>query len=80
MSEPQTRKNGETALRFVILIGILSFFADFTYEGSRSIIGPFLATLQASAFVVGVVAACGSCQGAWLIERRSSGRSPFLAT
>jgi hypothetical protein len=27
-----------TALSFVVLIGILSFFADFTYEGSRSII------------------------------------------
>jgi hypothetical protein len=37
-----------TAFRFVLLIGILSFFADFTYEGSRSIIGPFLASLQAS--------------------------------
>ena len=24
------------ALRFVVLIGVLSFFADFTYEGSRS--------------------------------------------
>ena len=36
------------ALRFVVLIGILSFFADFTYEGSRSIIGPYLATLQAT--------------------------------
>ena len=31
----------ETALKFVILIGILSFFADFTYEGSRSILGPY---------------------------------------
>ena len=29
------------ALRFIILIGILSFFADFTYEGSRSIVGPY---------------------------------------
>ena len=31
------------ALRFVLLIGVLSFFADFTYEGSRSILGPYLA-------------------------------------
>jgi hypothetical protein len=28
-----------TAFRFVLLIGILSFFADFTYVGSRSILG-----------------------------------------
>lgn len=31
------------ALSFVLLIGVLSFFADFTYEGSRSILGPYLA-------------------------------------
>ena len=43
------------AFRFIILIGALSFFADFTYEGSRSIVGPYLATLQASGTVVGIV-------------------------
>jgi len=47
------------ALRFVVLIGILGLFADCTYEGSRSIVGPFLATLQANAFTVGVVAGLG---------------------
>jgi MFS family permease len=52
-----------TALRFVLLIGILSLFADFTYEGSRSILGPYLATLQASAFVVGVVSGLGELLG-----------------
>jgi hypothetical protein len=31
------------------MIGVLSFFADFTYEGARSINGPFLAILGASA-------------------------------
>ena len=41
------------AVRFVLMIGILSFFADFTYEGSRSIIGPFLGTLGATGTVVG---------------------------
>jgi len=52
-----------SALRFVLLVGILSFFADFTYEGSRSILGPFLATLQASAFVVGIVSGLGELLG-----------------
>jgi MFS family permease len=61
-----------TALRFVILIGILSFFADFTYEGSRSILGPYLAHLQASAFVVGSVAGFGELLGYGL--RLFSGR------
>jgi len=62
----------KTALRFVIMIGILSFFADFTYEGSRSILGPFLAHLQASAFVVGVVTGFGELLGYGL--RLVSGR------
>lgn len=53
----------QTALRFVLLIGVLSFFADFTYEGSRSILGPYLATLQASALVVGVVTGFGELLG-----------------
>ena len=53
----------KTALRFVIMIGILSFFADFTYEGSRSIIGPYLATLQANAFIIGVVTGFGELLG-----------------
>jgi MFS family permease len=60
------------ALRFIVLIGILSFFADFTYEGSRSIVGPYLATLQASGTVVGIVAGLGELLGYGL--RLFSGR------
>jgi predicted MFS family arabinose efflux permease len=62
----------QTALKFVLLIGILSFFADFTYEGSRSILGPYLASLQASAFIVGVVSGLGELLGYGL--RLVSGR------
>jgi MFS family permease len=51
------------ALRFVFLIGVLSFFADFSYEGSRSIIGPYLAMLQASGAVVGIVTGFGELLG-----------------
>jgi hypothetical protein len=29
-----------TATKFVVLIGIVSLFADMTYEGARSITGP----------------------------------------
>ena len=36
-------------MRFVLLVGVMSFFADFTYEGSRSIIGPYLGQLGAGA-------------------------------
>ena len=60
------------ALRFIVLIGILSFFADFTYEGSRSIVGPYLASLQASGTIVGVVSGLGELLGYGL--RLFSGR------
>ncbi len=51
------------ATKFVVLIGVASLFSDFTYEGARSITGPFLATLGASATVVGVVAGFGELIG-----------------
>lgn len=52
-----------SAFKFVILIGIVSLFADMTYEGARSITGPYLATLGASAAVVGFVAGFGELMG-----------------
>lgn len=51
------------AMRFVLLLGALSFFADFTYEGARSILGPYLDTLKASALVVGAVTGFGELMG-----------------
>ncbi len=66
-----------TAVRFVLLIGILSFFADFTYEGSRSILGPYLASLQATGTVVGVVTGLGELLGYGL--RLVSGRVADLS-
>lgn len=60
----QPRNNrAKAALRFVLLIGVLSFFADFTYEGARSVYGPFLAGLAASATVVSVVSGFGELVG-----------------
>lgn len=52
-----------SALKFVLLIGIVCFFADFTYEGARSVTNPFLAILGASGRVVGVVAGLGELLG-----------------
>lgn len=43
------------AWRFVVAIGVVSFFADMTYEGARSIIGPYLGSLGAGAMLVGVI-------------------------
>jgi predicted MFS family arabinose efflux permease len=52
-----------SALHFVLIIGIANFFADFTYEGARGIIGPFLGSLGASAAIVGLVAGLGELMG-----------------
>jgi MFS family permease len=52
-----------TALRFVVLLGVVSLFGDMTYEGARSITGPYLAVLGASATVVGIVAGFGELIG-----------------
>ena len=51
------------AMRFVLFIGILSFFADFTHEAARSILGPYLASLHATAFIVGSVTGFGELLG-----------------
>jgi MFS family permease len=56
-------KPRSNALKFVILVGVLSFFADFTYEGARSITGPFLGILGASAVVISVLAGLGELLG-----------------
>src|SRR3954469_17922289 len=53
----------QAALRFVVLLGVVSLFADMTYEGARSITGPYLAVLGASGVVVGFVAGLGELIG-----------------
>lgn len=52
-----------SALRFVISIGIVSLFADLVYEGGRSIMGPYLALLGGTPVVVGLVAGLGEFLG-----------------
>src|SRR6184192_1480543 len=52
-----------SALQFVLIIGIVNFFADFTYEGARGIVGPFLGSLGARAAIVGFVAGLGELLG-----------------
>jgi MFS family permease len=68
--EKQTEQAGSridlprsAALRFVVLLGVVSLFADMTHEGARGITGPFLASLGASATVVGIVAGLGELLG-----------------
>jgi len=71
--EPPPR---DVALRFVLLLGVVSLLADVTYEGARSITGPFLAMLGASGALVGIVSGLGELTGnglrlfsGWLADR-----------
>lgn len=66
------RGDGSRPLRFVLLIGVVSFFADFAYEGSRSIVGPYLGFLGAGALAVSAVTGFGELLGYGL--RLVSGR------
>src|SRR4051794_10973163 len=45
--------------RAVVSFGLVSLFADAVYEGARSVTGPLLASLGASALLVGVVTGAG---------------------
>ncbi|MEV6290727.1 MFS transporter [Streptomyces sp. NPDC051896] len=57
--EPARPSAGMGPWRFVVWFGTVSLLADFVYEGARSITGPLLASLGASALVVGVVTGAG---------------------
>jgi MFS family permease len=64
--QEQSRERGWSAragLLFVLLFGAVNLFADFSYEGARSVMGPFLATLGATGLVVGTVGGFGEFLG-----------------
>lgn len=71
MSAPSNPKRA-SAIRFIVCLGIVSLFADMTYEGSRAIVGPYLKELGASATQVGLIAGLGEMFAASL--RYFSGR------
>jgi len=53
----------KVAMRFVLLLGVVSLFADMTYEAARSLAGPYLAILGASGAIVGFTAGAGELLG-----------------
>jgi MFS family permease len=59
-------------MKFVLMVGVMSFFADFTYEGSRSIVGQYLGLLGAGALAIAMVTGAGELFGYGL--RLFSGR------
>src|SRR6478735_6525037 len=48
-----------TAVRFIVAFGIVSALMDMVYEGGRSVTGPYLGALGASALLVSVVTGAG---------------------
>ena len=60
------------ALRLIVCLGVVSLFADLTYEGAHSILGPYLKELGATAFQVAMIAGFGEMLAASL--RFFSGR------
>jgi MFS family permease len=53
----------KTALRLILLFGLISLLGDIIYEGARGVNGPYLKTMGASAAVVGLVAGIGELLG-----------------
>src|SRR5580693_4514203 len=71
-SEETNARKRSAALRFIVCLGVVSLFADMTYEGAHSIIGPYLKGLGATAFQVALIAGIGEMLAASL--RFFSGR------
>lgn len=67
-----TSQERKSAFRFIVALGFVSLFADMTYEGAHSVIGPLLKDLGASATQVGIIAGLGEMIAASL--RYFSGR------
>ncbi|HIH27059.1 MAG TPA: MFS transporter, partial [Methanoregulaceae archaeon] len=60
---PPPALNRSLALRLILILGIVSLLGDVIYEGGRSIAGPYLLLLGASAFTVAFVAGFGEFIG-----------------
>jgi len=74
----------QAAISFILMMGLVSAFGDIVYESARSISGPYLAFLGASAVVVGAVSGLGEFLGyglrlvsGYLADRR---RAYWVAT
>ncbi len=53
----------QKAMKFILLMGIVSLLGDITYEGARSVTGPFLSTLGVSAAMLGIIVGFGEFSG-----------------
>ncbi|HEX7720587.1 MAG TPA: MFS transporter [Pyrinomonadaceae bacterium] len=67
-----TQEERKSAFRFIVALGFVSLFADMTYEGAHSVIGPLLKDLGATGTQVGIIMGLGEMIAASL--RYFSGR------
>src|SRR5712691_5801160 len=51
------------AILFIVFLGVVSLFGDMTYEGARSITGPYLGLLGVTATTIGIVSGFGELMG-----------------
>jgi Major Facilitator Superfamily len=65
-SQQPAAERRASALRFIVCLGVVSLFADMTYEGAHSVIGPFLKDLGATPFQVAMIAGVGEMLAAGL--------------
>ncbi len=72
MTENRPMTNRLSPVRFIVGFGVVSALSDVVYEGARSVIGPFLAGLGASAALVGLITGLG--EAAALVFRLVTGR------
>ena len=55
--------NFGNAMRFIVMLGLVSLFGDITYETARGVTGPYLNILGATGLAVGIVAGLGEFLG-----------------
>jgi hypothetical protein len=64
-------RDASPALRFVLLVEVMSFFADFIYEGSRSVIGLLVGVSLGAATSFAVVAQLAAIPLLVAVRRRT---------
>lgn len=63
MNEKAASSTMGSAFAFVLILGVVNFFADMTYEGGAAINWQFLGKLEASAAAVSIIAGLGEFFG-----------------
>ena len=73
--------NKNSAMAFIVLLGVVSLFSDMTHEAATSIKGAYLLILGASASTIGFISGVGELLGmacviflaVWSIKRTTTG-------